>query len=473
MSVTLATLLKELEPSWRVVLIEKLSDVALESSNGWNNAGTGHSALCELNYTPEQPDGSVAVDKAIQVNQQFQVSRQFWSWLVETGGAPDPSLFIRRSPHISMVFGDKNLTYLKKRFEALKSHPLFSSMEYSEDPLEIARWAPLTIDGRLKSEPVAATRALEGTDIDFGVLTELLSERLKAKGVSFAFEKKVTALSRSRCGWRLSLRDELGSTPSAMEAKFVFVGAGGAALPLLQKANIPEIRGYGGFPVSGEWLKCDNPKVVARHISKVYGMAELGAPPMSVPHLDARIVRGQRSLLFGPYAGFKTKFLKNGSSFDLFASLRWHNLLPMLSVALQDFGLLRYLIKEVFASRRQRLETLYRFYPDANPDDWTLEVAGQRVQIIKPDPKKIGVLQFGTEVIASADGSIAGLLGASPGASTAPPIMLGVLERCFPDRLGYWASSLSKIFPTYSPGSLGPVSAIAKDMKRTAKILGI
>jgi len=242
---------------------------------------------------------------------------------------------------------------------------------------------------------------------------------------------------------------------------------------LLQKARIPEIRGYGGFPVSGEWLKCDNPEVVNRHNSKVYGMAELGAPPMSVPHLDARVVDGQHSLLFGPYAGFKPKFLKTGSWFDLFASLRWHNLLPMISVALQDFGLLRYLIREIFASRQKRLQALYRFYPDANPEDWVPEVAGQRVQIIKPDPKKLGVLQFGTEVVASADGSIAGLLGASPGASTAVPIMIDVLEKCFPDNLEKWESQLREMIPTYQRGSLGTPSQSAKQAKRTAKALGI
>jgi len=473
MSVTLATILKELEPSWRITVIEKLSDVALESSNGWNNAGTGHSALCELNYTPEQPDGSVATAKAIQINQQFQVSRQFWAWLVESGQLPEPQRFIRRSPHISFVLGEKNVAFLKARFEAIKDNPLFSSMEYSEDPYEIGSWAPLTIDGRLKDEPIAATRVVEGTDVDFGVLTELLSARLRDRGVDFLFEKKVTAISRTKNGWALALKDELGSTPSTLETRFVFVGAGGASLPLLQKARIPEIRGYGGFPVSGEWLKCDNPEVVNRHNSKVYGMGELGAPPMSVPHLDARVVDGQHSLLFGPYAGFKPKFLKTGSWFDLFASLRWHNLLPMISVALQDFGLLRYLIREVFASRQKRLEALYRFYPDANPEDWVPEVAGQRVQIIKPDPKKLGVLQFGTEVVASADGSIAGLLGASPGASTAVPIMIDVIEKCFPDNLDNWESQLREMIPTYQRGSLGTPSQSAKQMKRTAKALRI
>jgi len=473
MSVTLATLLRELEPSWRIVIIEKLPDVALESSNGWNNAGTGHSALCELNYTPEQPDGSVAIDKAVQINEQFQLSRQFWSWLVELGQLPDPSQFIRRSPHISLVFGEKNVQFLRARYEALKEHPLFSTMEYSENPVEIGSWAPLTIDGRLKGESIAATRVVEGTDVDFGALTSLLSERLEESGVTFLFEKRVTKLKKTSGAWHLHLRDEVGSTPSEVTARFVFVGAGGAALPLLQKSGIREIRGYGGFPVSGEWLKCDNPDVVSQHTSKVYGMAELGAPPMSVPHLDARIVDGKRSLLFGPYAGFRPKFLKTGSWFDLFASLRWHNLLPMISVALQDFGLLKYLISEVFATRQRQLEALYRFYPGANPEDWKPEVAGQRVQIIKPDRKKLGVLQFGTEVVASLDGSIAGLLGASPGASTATAIMLEVLDRCFPSRIERWRVLLNRIFAPSGSDHADGLTSPRDSLRYTARVLKI
>lgn len=473
MSLTLATLLKELEPGWRISIVEKLSGVALESSNGWNNAGTGHSALCELNYTPEQSDGTVSIEKAISINEQFQISRQFWAWLVQTGGLPEPSRFIRKSPHISLVFGEKSVEFLRKRFEALRGHPLFSGMEYSEDPYTIGSWAPLTIDGRLKGEPIAATRAIEGTDIDFGSLTRLLAKRLESSGVEFLFEKRVSRLKKIPAGWRLDLRNELGSTPSSINASFVFVGAGGAALPLLQKSGIPEIRGYGGFPVSGVWMKCDNPEVVDQHVSKVYGMAELGAPPMSMPHLDARTVDGQRSLLFGPYAGFKSKFLKSGSWLDLFSSLRWHNLAPMVAVALNDFGLVRYLVSEVFASRQKKLEALYRFYPGANPDDWTEETAGQRVQIIKPDPKRIGSLQFGTEVVSSADGSIAGLLGASPGASTATAIMLTVLEKCFPQQLNDWEPKLKDMIPSYEPGQNGSYRGVASTQKHTAKILDI
>jgi malate dehydrogenase (quinone) len=450
MSATLGTLLHELEPSWKILIVERLSGVGHESSNAWNNAGTGHSALCELNYTPERPDGSIAIDSAVSVNEQFQVSRQFWSWLVSEKIIPDPSSFIHQSPHMSFVWGEANVAYLRKRFDALRGHPLFMGMEYSEDPLEIARWAPLLIDGRRKGEPLAATRFVSGSDVDFGALTKSLVDRLVADGVSIALDYRVNRLKKlADGGWRLNLRAEIGSTPLDIEASFVFVGAGGMSLNLLQKSGIKEIRGYGGFPVSGVWLRCDNPEVVARHKAKVYGKASVGAPPMSVPHLDTRVVEGNTSLLFGPYAGFTPKFLKNGSVTDLFASLRFHNIGPMLAVGLGNFSLVRYLVSEVFASRGKRLQALWDFYPSADPDDWYELTAGQRVQVIKPDPKKVGVLQFGTEVVTSADGSIAGLLGASPGASTAAAIMIDVLERCFPQRVDGWSKKLRGMVPSY------------------------
>jgi malate dehydrogenase (quinone) len=450
MSATLGTLLHELEPTWKILIVERLSGVGHESSNAWNNAGTGHSALCELNYTPERPDGSIAIDSAVSVNEQFQISRQFWSWLVSEKIIPDPSSFIHQSPHMSFVWGEANVAYLRKRFDALRGHPLFMGMEYSEDPLEIARWAPLLIDGRKKGEPLAATRFVSGSDVDFGALTKSLVDRLVTDGVSIALDYRVNGLKKmADGGWRLNLRAEIGSTPLDIEASFVFVGAGGMSLNLLQKSGIKEIRGYGGFPVSGVWLRCDNPEVVARHKAKVYGKASVGAPPMSVPHLDTRVVEGNTSLLFGPYAGFTPKFLKNGSVTDLFASLRLHNIGPMLAVGLGNFSLVRYLVSEVFASRGKRLQALWDFYPSADPDDWYELTAGQRVQVIKPDPKKVGVLQFGTEVVTSADGSIAGLLGASPGASTAAAIMIDVLERCFPQRLGGWSKKLRGMVPSY------------------------
>jgi len=474
MSATLGTLIKNLEPSWDIVVVERLPDVGLESSSPWNNAGTGHSALCELNYTPENADGEIVIDNAIKVNQQFQVSRQLWSWLVESGDIPDPSTFLTPVPHMSFVFGAANVQYLRKRYEALVDHPLFAGLEYSEDPIEIAQWAPLTIDGRLKSEPVAATRVVQGTDIDFGSLTDHMMANLRAHGARFMTEHRVTDLKKTPEGtWQVHLRHELGKTPSELEASFVFVGAGGAALPLLQKSGIPEIRGYGGFPVSGEWLRCDNPAVVRRHNAKVYGRAAVGAPPMSVPHLDTRVIDGESSLLFGPYAGFTPKFLKNGSVLDLFSSLRWHNIWPMLSVAFQNLSLVTYLAKEVFASRSKKLDALFEFYPDANPDDWYPMVAGQRVQVIKPDKEKGGILQFGTEVIASEDGSIAGLLGASPGASTAVPIMLDVLEKCFPDKISSWTPALRHMVPTYGQSGEKAMEAMVNEMSRTARVLKI
>lgn len=472
MSATLGTVLHELEPTWKILIVERLSAVGHESSNAWNNAGTGHSALCELNYTPERPDGSIAIDSAVTVNEQFQISRQFWSWLVSEKIIPDPSSFIHQSPHMSFVWGEANVAYLRKRFDALREHPLFMGMEYSEDPLEIARWAPLLIDGRKKGEPLAATRFLSGSDVDFGALTKSLVDRLVADGVSIALDYRVNRLKKmTEGGWRLNLRAEIGSTPVDVEASFVFVGAGGMSLNLLQKSGIKEIRGYGGFPVSGVWLRCDNPEVVARHKAKVYGKASVGAPPMSVPHLDTRVVEGNTSLLFGPYAGFTPKFLKNGSVTDLFASLRLNNIGPMLAVGLGNFSLLRYLVSEVFASRGKRLEALWDFYPSADPDDWYELTAGQRVQVIKPDPKKVGVLQFGTEVVTSADGSISGLLGASPGASTAAAIMIDVLERCFPERLAGWSKKLRGMVPSYGTKLSDDADLAHRSMSRTGSVL--
>jgi len=471
MSATLGTLLAELEPDWRILLIEKLSGVGEESSNAWNNAGTGHSALCELNYTPESADGTLATESAIKVNEQFQVSRQFWSWLVSSKAVPDPSSFIHPSPHVSFVWGEDNVAYLRKRYEALKNHPLFPNMEYTEDPATIAHWAPLLIDGRKKGEPLAATRFLSGSDVDFGALTRLLVERLEDKGLKSLTEHRVAALKRSGDGWTLKVHSEVGNTPLWVDASFVFVGAGGMSLNLLQASGIPEIRGYGGFPVSGVWLRCANEDVSSLHNAKAHGKASVGAPPMSVPHLDARVVDGHTSLLFGPYAGFTPKFLKEGSWLDFFQSIRWHNIVPLIAVAVTNFSLVTYLVKEVLATRSKRLQALWDFYPSADPDDWYELTAGQRVQVIKPDSQKGGVLQFGTEVVASSDGTIAGLLGASPGASTAAPIMIDVLETCFPERIPQWSATLKKIVPSYGAVLSENPDKARRSIESTAKKL--
>jgi malate dehydrogenase (quinone) len=449
MSATLGAIIKQVQPDWSIEIFEALSETALESSNPWNNAGTGHAALCELNYGKEQADGTFEIETAVKVNEQFQVSRQFWSFMVREGLLPEPQSFINPVPHISFVWGDANVDYLRRRFESLKGHPLFSEMEFSDDPAVIRSWAPLLLPGRAKSQPIAATRVVGGTDVDFGALTKSLLSYLTDNDAKLTLERKVTGLKRQRDGlWRITSRHVIGGTPAVRTARFVFVGAGGGALALLQKSGIPEAKGFGGFPISGQFLRTDNPAVVARHGSKVYGKASVGAPPMSVPHLDARVVDGQGSLMFGPYAGFSPKFLKTGSWFDLPFSLRPSNIIPMLAVAKDNFDLVKYLVTELAATREKKFSALQDFMPEAKPEDWHLITAGQRVQVIKKDAKKGGVLQFGTEVVAAEDGSIAGLLGASPGASTAVPIMISLLERCFPDRIEGWKPRLKAMIPS-------------------------
>ena len=474
MSATLGALIKQLQPEWTITIFERLSGVARESSNPWNNAGTGHSALCELNYTPEKPDGTIDIESAVKVNEQFQISRQFWSYLVGKDLLPDPRAFINPVPHMSFVWGEKNVEYLRKRHEALKDHPLFAGMEYSEDPAVIRSWVPTMITGRLKRQKIAATRIDAGTDVDFGALTRGLIDHLTENGADLLTEHTVTGLKKQSDGtWTLRVRDEVGRTRSSVSARFVFVGAGGGALSLLQKSGIPEVRGFGGFPVSGQFLRTDKPEIVARHSAKVYGKAAVGSPPMSVPHLDTRVVDGTASLMFGPYAGFSPKFLKSGSMLDLPLSIRSHNILPMLAVARDNLDLTWYLVKQVLASKKDKFAALVEFMPDARPEDWYEITAGQRVQVIKKDKDKGGVLQFGTEVVASADGTIAGLLGASPGASTAVPIMLTVLERCFPERMADWAPMIKKMVPSHGKVLAENPALAKKTLTATRKSLAI
>lgn len=472
MSATLGTLIQRLQPDWTIALYEREGGIAEESSNPWNNAGTGHSALCELNYTPEK-DGAIDITQAVKVNEQFQVSRQFWSSLVDDGTIPDPSRFLSTVPHMSFVWGEQNVDYLRRRWEALRDHPLFRGMEFSTDAHQIRRWAPLLIPGRLKSEPIAATRYALGTDVDFGALTRILVDGMTERGAELALGWRVARLKRRDGLWNLRLVHEIGGTPSDVQARFVFVGAGGGALNLLQKARIPEIRGYGGFPISGEFLRADAPDLVARHSAKVYGKASVGAPPMSVPHLDTRVVNGRASLLFGPYAGFSTKYLKRGSLLDLFQALRWHNLGTFVGAGLANLDLVKYLVGQVVASRETKLAELRRFAPEADGDDWRLITAGQRVQVMKRDADGKAVIQFGTEVVTGAEGSVSGLLGASPGASTAVPIMLEVLERCFPDRIEGWRGAIRAMIPSFGTKLSDDPAAAERTLAATAATLGI
>ncbi|GAB3656005.1 malate:quinone oxidoreductase [Zhihengliuella somnathii] len=449
MSATLGTLLKQLEPNWTISLFENLDEAGLESSGPWNNAGTGHSALCELNYTPAAPDGSVDPAKAVGISEQFQVSRQFYSYMVDRGLIGSPKTFINALPHMSFVIGDDHADYLQTRYETLREQPLFADIEHTEDLGTIAEWAPLVAEGRDESQRVAASRVASGTDVDFGSLTRQLTSYLGNSGVELQFGHKVLGLSRDGAGWQIDVKNNATGEKTRVKAKFVFVGAGGGALSLLQSAGIAEIKGYGGFPVSGQFLRSTSEETTARHHAKVYGQASVGAPPMSVPHLDTRFVDGKRSLMFGPYAGFSTNFLKSGSYLDLPLSIRPHNILPMLAAGKDNLGLTKYLVSEVLKSRAQKDEALRQYFPQAVSDEWELITAGQRVQVIKKDAKKGGILQFGTEVITSADGTISGLLGASPGASTAAPIMIEVLRRCFPARFTGWESALTEIIPSF------------------------
>ncbi|GAA1742906.1 malate dehydrogenase (quinone) [Microbacterium paludicola] len=442
MSATLGTLLKELQPDWKIVAFERQGEVAQESSNAWNNAGTGHAALCELNYMPDAEDPS----KAVQINEQFQQSRQLWASLIAKGVLDEPSTFISATPHMTFVRGEKDVAYLKRRYETLKQQPLFAGIEYSEDSRVINQWAPLLMQKRRKSdEPFAATRTPSGTDVDFGALTRQLFDHLTGNGAELRLNHEVKTLKRQKDGtWLVKYRGKVGQTPGEVRARFVFVGAGGWAIKLLQASKIKEIRGYGVFPIGGQFLKTTNPELVAAHRAKVYSQAAVGAPPMSVPHLDARMVDGEGSLMFGPFATFSPKFLKNGSLLDIVTQVRAHNLGSMLKVGATNLDLVKYLVSELLKSRKKKLDSLREFMPTAKDEDWELIQAGQRAQVMKG-----GKLQFGTEVVSSADGSIAGLLGASPGASTAATIMLNVLKNCFADRIGEWEPKLRELIPTY------------------------
>jgi malate dehydrogenase (quinone) len=472
MSATLGTLIKRLQPDWNIQVYERLGEVAQESSNPWNNAGTGHAALCELNYMPEGPDGTLSADKAVAINEQFQISRQLWSHLVRTGALPEPEKFINPTPHMTFVHGKANVAYLRKRVAVLADQPLFHGMEFSDDPAVISQWTPLITKKRNPRQKIAATRINSGTDVDFGALTRFLFDDLTKRGVRLNLNTQVTNLKQQTDGtWTLNLLRLVGQTRSTVNARFVFVGAGGGALPLLQLSGIPEIEGFGGFPISGEFMRTTNPKLVAQHKAKVYGKASVGAPPMSVPHLDTRIVDGEASLLFGPYAGFSPKFLKTSTWFDLPFSVRPHNLVPMLAVARHNFDLMKYLVGELLATRTKKLKALQEFVPTAKLEDWELITAGQRVQVMKKDEKQGGMLQFGTEVITSADGSIAGLLGASPGASTAAPIMVDLLARCFPSQYPSWEPKLREMIPSLGTKLSDDPAAAAASLAATAEAL--
>ncbi|WP_307746729.1 malate dehydrogenase (quinone) [uncultured Pantoea sp.] len=452
MSASMGTMLEELQPGWKQIMVEKLDGVALESSNGWNNAGTGHSANMELNYTPERKDGSIDVTKALEINEAFMVSRQFWSSQVKEGVMHDPRSFINSTPHMSFVWGD-NVDFLTKRYAALQKTALFQGMKFSTDHKQIEQWAPLVMEGRDPQQKVAATWTPVGTDVNYGEITRQLIGSLK-RNDNFRLETSSEVTDFKRNGdnsWHVTIKDAKNGNERAVDAKYVFIGAGGGALKLLQKTGIPEAENYAGFPVGGSFLVTENKAIAARHLAKVYGQASTGAPPMSVPHLDTRYLDGKRVVLFGPFATFSTKFLKNGSLFDLLSTTTTHNIVPMADVGMDNFDLVKYLVGQVMLTEEDRFEALKEYYPDAKKEDWKLIQAGQRVQIIKKDADKGGVLKLGTEIVTDQQKTVAALLGASPGASTAAPIALSVMQKLFPEEFksAEWQAKIHKMIPGY------------------------
>jgi malate dehydrogenase (quinone) len=475
MSATLGVLLKQLNPSLSITIFERLDKPALESSDAWNNAGTGHSAFCELNYTPEKENG-VDVSKAIKICEQFEISKQFWSYLVKNNILTSPREFINKVPHLSFVWGKENVEFLKKRYEALVKNPLFDNMKFSQNPEVLEQWMPLVMQNRFSNE-VASTYVENGTDINFGSLTRKLFTHLETlDGVTIHYNHQVEKLKQKKNKlWKIKVKNRTSEETTKCKTKFVFIGAGGYSLLLLERANVKEAEGYGGFPVGGQWLKCNNQEVINQHFAKVYGKATVGAPPMSVPHLDTRFIEGKRELLFGPFAGFSTKFLKNGSYLDLINSIEFDNIKPMLYAGWNNIPLTKYLIEQVLQSEEKKIEALKEYFPNAKHEDWELLDAGQRVQVIKKDEEEGGILEFGTEIISTEDNTLAALLGASPGASTSVSIMIEVLKQCFEEEMKSteWKSKLTEMIPSFGK-SLNENPQLCEEIRnKTSQILKI
>ena len=432
MSANLAAMLKRLDPKLKLQVFEVTEELAQESSHGWNNAGTGHAGICELSYTPSQnADGTVPVGKAIEIFEQFERTLHFWSYAVQTGMVDQPREFINPVAHISFVHGQQQVDFLKARHAGLSTHHFFKEMEYTTDRATIGSWAPLLTEGR-SDVPIAATKMDTGTDVNFGVMSrKLLHWVSQQEGCGIASNHRVIGLEKQAGGWEITAKDQSTGQLRSTRATFVFVGAGGGSLLLLQKAGIPEAKGLGGFPIGGQWLVCDDPAIVSRHQAKVYGQALDAAPTMAVPHLDTRILDGKKTLLFGPFAAWTTRFLhRKGSWTDLPGSVKPHNLATLLKIGWSNLGLIKYLVQQGTQSMNDRMEVLHVFYPSAKVSDWKLIDAGIRVQAIKKTDGEAGIVHYGTEVITNQDRTISALLGASPGASVCVSVMLDVIKLC-------------------------------------------
>lgn len=474
MSATLGTYLNELEPDWNIRMYERLDQVGEESSKGLNNAGTGHSGFMEMNYTSEK-DGKMDISKAVDTASQFEVSKQFWAHAVKNGTLDEPKTFINPVPHIAFVWGD-GVDFLKKRYAAMIQNPLFEGMKYTDNVEEIKQWAPLVMQGRDPSQKVAATRMDVGSDVNYGAITtQLVGHLNQQEKFKLETSTEVTGISQNQDKtWTVSFKNLKTKAESHVKTRFVFIGAGGAAIKLLQMTGLEETKQYAGFPIGGIFLMTDNPKVTAAHTAKVYGRPELGAPPMSVPHIDTRYIDGKKYVLFGPFATYSNKFLKHGSQFDLIDTTNKNNVIPMASIGLENLDLVKYLVSQVAMSDKDKFEELKKYYPDAKFEDWKPNQGGQRVQIIKKVPGKDATLQFGTEIFASKDGSVTALLGASPGASTSPYIMLNLMEKAFPEQVkGKWNPKLQEIVKSYGQDLSSNPALLDQIRTDTSSTLGL
>lgn len=477
MSATLAVMLKEVAPELSVRVLEADTELAREASDGWNNAGTGHAGLCEISYTPSRgTDGRVGIDRAVEVCEQFEHSKQFWAHAVTSGIVERADAFVRPVPHICFVEGAQDVSFLQARHAALSGHHFFRTQRLTSDPEEIRAWAPLVMEGR-RPGPVAATWSGGGTEVDYGTLARrLLGWLARQDGCSVETGCHVQAIRRDHAGWRLAIDRGSAGDASEQRARFVFVGAGGGTLRLLQSAGLPEAAGMACFPIGGQWLICDDPAIVGRHAAKVYGTTPPSSPALGAGHLDIRWFDGRPHLLFGPFASWTTRFLtRTGRWTDLPRSLRAGNLVTLLQVAARNQSLVRYLIAEGLQGMGRRMAALRRFYPAARPEDWRLVQAGIRVQTIHAADR--GRISFSTQVFSSTDRSLAALLGASPGASVAADIALETIRSCLPDLLVSPDAQerMRRMIPTYAESLREPSAAglFARESRRAEEILGL
>lgn len=476
LSTTFGTMIKELAPEWDIKLYERLDRPGDESSHERHNAGTGHAALCELNYTVRQPDGSINIEQAKEINEQFELSKQFWSHLVQNKAISNPEEFIRPLPHISFVRGKNNVQFLKDRYEAMKEFPMFDNIEYTEDIEEMRKWIPLMMQGHSAGDIMAASKIDEGSDVNFGELTRKMAKNLeKQPNVDVQYNHEVMDFNQRKDGkWEVKVRQRNSGSVKTQLADYVFIGAGGGAIPLLQKTGIPESKHLGGFPITGQFLICTNPDVIQAHDAKVYGKEPQGTPPMTVPHLDTRYIDGERTLLFGPFASIGPKFLKQGSNLDLFKSVKPYNITTLLASAVKNLPLIKYSIDQILMTKEGTMNHLRTFYPEARDEDWQLYNAGKRVQVIKDTPENgKGFIQFGTEVVNSEDHTVIALLGESPGASTSVSVALEVLEKNFPEYKSEWTPKIKKMIPSYGQSLIEDPDLMRRTRQQTSKSLNL